>query len=267
MKKSTTVYRSACLILSTVFAALCLFPLATLAFQPLMPDAKTEILDESPQSKIFTIGPENTVPQTDLPVYDSITYDERQSSGLSTESPQIPYYYGDKVVYLTFDDGPDPENTPVILKTLSDQGVKATFFIVGAEAEKYPELVQQIFQAGHAIGNHTYSHVYRDVYQSPAAYTAQLNHADKIIKQIIGVRPRITRAPGGTAGNFTKSYRDALKKQGYTTVDWNISSGDASKGKAADLTANILRQINANKYLWSPCHRINARRSRPCRNS
>jgi peptidoglycan/xylan/chitin deacetylase (PgdA/CDA1 family) len=65
----------------------------------------------------------------------------------------------DKAVYLTFDDGPIPESTPFILRTLEEHGIKATFFMVGDNVKKYPELYQQIVDAGHQVGNHTFNHL------------------------------------------------------------------------------------------------------------
>ena len=65
----------------------------------------------------------------------------------------------DKIVYLTFDDGPIPEVTPWVLNVLQEHGAKATFFCVGKNARKYPELCRQILDSGHAIGNHTESHL------------------------------------------------------------------------------------------------------------
>ena len=65
----------------------------------------------------------------------------------------------DRSVYLTFDDGPIPQSTPFILKTLEDFGIKATFFMVGDNVRKYPELYEQIVAAGHQVGNHTYNHI------------------------------------------------------------------------------------------------------------
>ncbi|MCP6652019.1 hypothetical protein NL518_28385, partial [Klebsiella pneumoniae] len=72
----------------------------------------------------------------------------------------------------------------------------------------------------------------------------------EIIKNILGVRPRISRAPGGSTGSFTKEYWATLKNLGYTEVGWNISSGDASSAKAGQLVNNIAAQMD-NKNLWS----------------
>lgn len=193
----------------------------------------------------------NVVPANHKPEYDLLTVKEREERSLSTALTVLDPYYEDKIVYLTFDDGPDPENTPLILNILNENNVKATFFIVGTEAEKYSNLVKQIYTEEHAIGNHTYNHVYRDLYQSATTYTEQLQHNDQIIKSIINARPRISRAPGGSAGHFTSEYWKVLKNEGYLEVGWNISSGDASTANAETILNNIIDQTNKNTFLWN----------------
>jgi peptidoglycan/xylan/chitin deacetylase (PgdA/CDA1 family) len=258
MVNNLIFFRTLCRLCAAVFILLCFFPLATLAFHqsspqqaeeavaiPTEPNTKTQ-----PEASYLDSDPNPSI-QGNLPVYDTISLSERRKLGLPTALPATELYYGEKTVYLTFDDGPDPDNTPVILKVLREQGVKATFFVVGSEVEKYPDLLKQVYQEGHAIGNHTYSHVYRDIYKSVGTYSAELNRTDETIKKAIGVRPRITRAPGGSAGSFTREYWDTLKTLGYIEVGWNVSSGDASRAKATQLVANIESQVTKNKFLWS----------------
>lgn len=187
----------------------------------------------------------------DGPVYDTLTVDQRREENLPTGLPSALPHYGERIVYLTFDDGPDPANTPAVLNILSRAGVHATFFVVGTQAEKYPEILRQIYDAGHAIGNHSFNHVYRDLYRSPSAYTAQLRQTDDILMKALGVRPRISRAPGGTAGSFTAAYWTALADQGYREVGWNVSAGDASRANAPQLVTGIVQQLESRKYLWS----------------
>jgi peptidoglycan/xylan/chitin deacetylase (PgdA/CDA1 family) len=185
------------------------------------------------------------------PVYDTLTVDQRRRYNLPTALPAALPYYGGRTVYLTFDDGPDPDHTPAVLRILRRSGVRATFFVTGSQAEKHPRIIRQIYDEGHAIGNHTFSHVYREIYRSPAAYTAQLRRTDDILMGIIGVRPRISRAPGGTAGSFTAEYWTAIADQGYREIGWNVNSGDASRAKAAQIAASVARQTANATYLWS----------------
>lgn len=239
-------------ILIMFFIFLPSFPL-TLAIstkEPLSLSSSQPSAKSSPDVYYLTES-NNVMPTNDKPEYDIFTNKEREERNLPIALAAIEPYYGDKIIYLTFDDGPDPENTPLILEILKTNNVKATFFVVGTETEKYPDFLKQIYNEGHAIGNHTYNHVYRDLYQSSTAYLKQLQHNDQIIKNIINVRPRISRAPGGSTGNFTTEYWKVLKNQGYLEVGWNISSGDASNAKADIILQNIMDQTNAHTFLWS----------------
>lgn len=261
MLKKVSPFKASCQLIVAFYFLLVFTPLATMAFQskapPATPAAVTQKVQPEPEPQqlsanyLDTDKPPTTPPPGNIPLYDTLTISERRKAGLPTAIPQVTPYYGDRVVYLTFDDGPDPDNTPAVLKILQTYHIKATFFVIGSEAEKHPDLVKSIYQQGHAIGNHTYSHVYRDIYKSAATYTAQLQRTDDIIKNITGARPRISRAPGGSAGSFTKEYWENLKSLGYMEVGWNISSGDASRSKAPQLAANIAKQVETNKFLWS----------------
>lgn len=87
-----------------------------------------------------------------------------------------------KVISLTFDDGPNPESTKNILDILKEYNVKATFFILGKHAQKYPELVKAIMESGNEIGNHSWSHE-RLTYKSPAFIINEIENTDKLIKE------------------------------------------------------------------------------------
>lgn len=265
MNNTSRFFHTVCGLSAICLLLLVSSPLALLAFADFNSSASVIglPLEQSPsQSTAINTSPNQNIdayyinenpdnpPTAAKPVYDVFTVEERQARGLVLEVPKVSQYYGEKVVYLTFDDGPDPENTPVILDILKSNSIKATFFVVGNEAEKYPDILRRIYQEGHAIGNHSYNHVYRDLYQSANSYIAQLRHTDDVIKKAIGVRPRISRAPGGSAGSFTKEYWGALNKLGYIEVGWNISSGDASSAKANRILNNIVSQME-NKNLWS----------------
>lgn len=189
--------------------------------------------------------------QPDRPVYDSYLRQERHDKGLAMAMPDLTPYKpeGEKIAYLTFDDGPDDVNTPAILAILKENGVKATFYLLGKSAKAYPDVVRQIYESGCAIGNHSYDHNYGRLYQNPAAYLKEMDETDAILKSIIGVRPLITRAPGGVVGHFNKHYWDALKKHGYVEHDWNISSADAAPNHpvAKDFIDNIQSQVDSAK--------------------
>jgi peptidoglycan-N-acetylglucosamine deacetylase len=181
-----------------------------------------------------------------VPVYDHHTYDERRQAGLPTQLPPLTPYTAKKIVYLTFDDGPDDKNTAAVLDILQQNQITATFFLVGRYAKLYPKIVHRIYDEGHAIGNHSYDHDYQRLYKTPDSYLAEMRKTDAILYDILGVRPLITRAPGGTVGNFTKAYWNALKISGYTEYDWNVSSADAAPHHpvAQDFIDNVEAQID-----------------------
>jgi peptidoglycan/xylan/chitin deacetylase (PgdA/CDA1 family) len=248
-----------CFIIALFISMLASLPLVGLAFgdNPVIPPPPEQ--DEPPlaDQKADTIVPysilddSNAVIQPgNIPLYDKFTVEERRANKLNLRLPPITPYYAEKVVYLTFDDGPDPVNTPSVLAILRDNQVKGTFFVVGTQIEKHPEILQRIYQEGHAIGNHSYNHIYRDLYRSVDSYTKQLHRTDNLIKNILGCRPRISRAPGGSSGSFTKAYWDKLEEEGYVEVGWNISSGDASASKASQIIANVTAQLNQ-PFLWN----------------
>jgi peptidoglycan/xylan/chitin deacetylase (PgdA/CDA1 family) len=164
----------------------------------------------------------------DRPVYDACTLAERREKGLPTALPTLIPYRGGKIAYLTFDDGPDGKNTPAILDILKEAGIRATFYVTGAQAEAHPDMLKRIYEEGHAIGNHSYDHRYENLYPNVNGYLAEMQKTDEIIRNLIGVRPLITRAPGGRPGHFTKEYPSVLKANGYVEHDWNVSSADAA---------------------------------------
>lgn len=209
---------------------------------------KTPPPEEQPY-QLMSVTNDGTAISPDKPVYDPWTVAERRNQGWPTALPPLTPFYHEKTVYLTFDDGPDPENTPRILAILAEHHIHATFFLIGTQAQAYPELVRCLYDSGQAIGNHSYNHRYRELYQSADTYLTQLKRTDDIIKGIIGVRPRISRAPGGTVGSFTPLYWQKLRHDGYVDVGWNISSGDAAGLNATQMVASIQHQLQ-NRALW-----------------
>ena len=166
------------------------------------------------------------------PIYDNHTIWERQEAGLPMALPEIQDYTGGgKVAYLTFDDGPDDKNTPMILDILKNYGIHATFYVCGNMVEAYPQVLRRIYEEGHAIGNHSYNHRYKELYPSTDNFLKQISDTDEIIKSVIGVRPLIIRTPGGRAGMWTPDYEPLMTACGYVEHDWNVSVEDATAKK------------------------------------
>lgn len=208
-------------------------------------EAADEPAAEQPQEPVRVFAADdlsNLAPDApDIPVYDKHTLAERRAAGLPTALPDITPYRTGKTVYLTFDDGPDDKNTPAVLDILRDAGVKATFFVTGRQAEAHPDVLRRIYDEGHAIGNHSYDHRYEKLYPDVNGFLAEMERTDEIIYGILGVRPLILRAPGGTIGHFTAAYAPAIRANGYVEHDWNVSSADAAPGHpvAQDFIDNI----------------------------
>ena len=179
-----------------------------------------------------------------LPVYDRYTLSERRAKGLPVALPAIAPYEKQKTAYLTFDDGPDEKNTDAILDILQREGVKATFYVVGRNVVAYPETVRRIFAEGHALGNHSYDHDYDRLYDSVGNYLEEMEEADEAVFRLIGMRPLITRAPGGRMSLFDEAYDAVTADNGYVEHDWNVSSADSdpSGPVAQDLIDNIAGQ-------------------------
>ncbi len=132
-------------------------------------------------------------------------------------------------VYLTFDDGPSTY-TEEILDILDRYGVKATFFVVGREGSQAQDALRRIVEEGHALGMHSYTHDYGQVYESVESFAADLEKEQDYLYEVTGVRSDIYRFPGGSSNTVSdmdmEEFAEYLDSQGIRFFDWNISSGD-----------------------------------------
>lgn len=146
--------------------------------------------------------------------------------------PETPRNPSGRTAYLTFDDGPSSLTAP-LLDLLDKYRVKATFFVVGTNDRDETAHLQEIVRRGHAIGVHSYTHNYRQIYASADAFFADFDKMHGLIQQATGVNTKICRFPGGSVNGYNKATRKAilseLKKRGYVYYDWNVSSGDAER--------------------------------------
>lgn len=127
-----------------------------------------------------------------------------------------------RVIALTFDDGPNPMFTPQILRVLGQYRVRATFFCIGQQVQRYPYLLQQMYQAGDEIGNHTWSHPNLTRLPS-AAIVQQLRSTSLVIQQATGVPPQIFRPPYGATNARVRGIAAQL---GLRQIMWTIDAGD-----------------------------------------
>ena len=143
----------------------------------------------------------------------------------------------DKVIYLTFDDGPSDNVTPEVLETLKKYKVPATFFIIGySQSEEHIALLRSAIAQGHTIGIHGYSHDYEEIYQSVPDFMENIKTLDEMIRTDLNYEPFVIRFPGGSSNTVSESYCDGImtdlvqkvQEEGYYYTDWNVDSTDAS---------------------------------------
>lgn len=139
---------------------------------------------------------------------------------------------GKRAVALTFDDGPHPVWTPKILDELRAAGVRATFCLVGRQAEKHPDLVARIVREGHTLCNHSWNHELDLGTRSEAAIRANLQRTNKAIRQAVpGAKIRFFRQPGG---NWTPAAVNVAKELGMISLHWAVDPRDWA-GPSADV--------------------------------
>lgn len=143
----------------------------------------------------------------------------------------IDLYFYPKTMYLTFDDGPSAENTGAVLDVLKERGIRATFFVVGENVEKHPEIARRIVAEGHTIGIHCYRHDYKEIYASADSYLADFEKAYEIVYETTGVKVKLFRFPGGSVNSHNQRvYKEIIQRmteRGFVYFDWNASLEDA----------------------------------------
>ncbi len=166
----------------------------------------------------------------------------------------------DKVVYLTFDDGPTRDNTNDIVFMLEEYGIKASFFVEGRDVERYPDRMEAIFNRGHVIACHSHTHEYSSIYSSTQSFIDEIKQYENALIEAIGEESfatvkKIIRFPGGTNNSYLESdaealeYISAVRGLGYAIYDWTALTGDAElKDKSPEkLVAQLDKTLNSAK--------------------
>ncbi|MFD5404688.1 polysaccharide deacetylase family protein [Streptomyces griseorubiginosus] len=144
-------------------------------------------------------------------------------------------------VNITIDDGPDPAWTPQILDVLREYGVKATFCMVGTQAQAHPDLVKKVVAAGHRLCDHSVSHDTTMDKKSEAYQSQQILDAERMITEASGgVRPMYYRAPGGA---FTPYSRKLAASRGMRPLGWNVDSKDFERPGTAAIVATVEHEL------------------------
>lgn len=172
--------------------------------------------------------------EQELEIFSQLSSGNRVKAERQYTTPEQP------TVYLTFDDGPS-KHTGAVLDILKQEGIQGTFFVLGQLVSNQKELVSRMQKEGHAIGNHSYNHVYKELYRDFASFWDQVDRTDRALEEILGYKPNLLRAPGGTYTNFDAFYYYYLEAAGFHIVDWNVDSRDAiRKGvTAGEIVAEI----------------------------
>ncbi|MEX0600017.1 MAG: polysaccharide deacetylase family protein [Rhodothermales bacterium] len=128
----------------------------------------------------------------------------------------------ERVAYLTFDDGPNDGLTQHLLSILERHDARASFFLVGSNVQRHPALVRRLVEEGHAVGNHTFSHV--DAWRTPAAEVIrELDQATGVLEDVLGTAVPRLRPP---YGRFTPAMRDWCRRRGQIMTMWDLGTGD-----------------------------------------
>jgi peptidoglycan/xylan/chitin deacetylase (PgdA/CDA1 family) len=152
-------------------------------------------------------------------------------------------YHGDRTrttLALTFDDGPFPIYTTLLLDTLAQLGVKATFFLTGENVQRYPFLAQAIVRAGHEVANHFYHHPHL-IRLSVAQMTEELARTQEVIAAVTGQSPRYFRPP---YGEYSTDLMRVAHSLGLSTAFWTAGVGDYASPSGEALKAKLLRQAD-----------------------
>jgi peptidoglycan-N-acetylglucosamine deacetylase len=186
------------------------------------------------------------------------------SSTLQPTDDEKVFYYNqylgtevdyEKGVFLTFDDGPS-KNTLKILDILNKNNIKASFFVIGERAERYPEIIKKMKDSGMCILPHTHTHNYRDIYKNTESYFNDLENCCQVIKALTESNPfPYVRFPGGshnsignkkTMGNIKRILKDRNMKY----IDWNVSSEDAEKAVVAmsHIKSRVINQCSYKSF-------------------
>lgn len=177
-----------------------------------------------------------------------VSLDAENTADSDVESIQEPQPVPVKTAYLTFDDGPSPRTTE-ILDVLDDYQVQATFFVTNPALEDYPEIARDLVARGHAIGLHSASHRYDEIYKTVTSFLTDITENATLIETITGVVPSILRFPGGSVNAYNEDIAaeliDAVTAKGYTYFDWNCASGDAVSQSVA--TSKIVENVRQSR--------------------
>jgi peptidoglycan-N-acetylglucosamine deacetylase len=159
-----------------------------------------------------------------------------------------------KLVALSFDDGPTPEGVDAVLATLEPRGIKATFFLIGHRMEKWPGQARRLVGAGHEVGNHSYTHT-RMIGKWPSTYDSEIARTDRLLKAEGVTNPKLFRPP---FGKRLIGLPLAVERAGYRTIMWDVEDQPEYFKESRDYADDILRRVRPGSIiLMHPMYRHN----------
>jgi len=149
-------------------------------------------------------------------------------------------------IYLTFDDGPNPDSTPQILDILKENDIKSTFFITGENMEKYPHIIKGMIEDGHIVGDHSYSHIH-PWKSNPFTYYSDLRKGNQLINKYLNNKAsNLFRPPYGKLNILTLFYIWFYKKK---IIFWNIDPKDYEAQTAREVTKRVINQLSSKSII------------------
>lgn len=179
---------------------------------------------------------------------DSFTVTEIAVIASAAKEKEAPTQYNGvkrKVVYLTFDDGPN-KHTGDLLDILMENDVKATFFMLGNNMKQNPEMVKRVYQEGHYPGTHSMNHNYSTLYKSGSStnFINQFTEAVNIVEKYTGYKPMLIRAPYGSAPQIGETLRTDIATAGFKMWDWTLDTLDWKYAKQPEaILSQVKRQL------------------------
>jgi peptidoglycan/xylan/chitin deacetylase (PgdA/CDA1 family) len=152
---------------------------------------------------------------------------------------------GEGRVALTFDDGPDPDATPLLLDYLREQNIRATFFCIGKKVDAHPEIAKRIVEEGHVIGNHTYNHFWWTALMWGSELSREIEQTQEAIVRAPGMTPVYMRPPMGMTNPH---YARVLHRLGMRMIGWDVRSLDTRK-QVAEVIARVVRQTKDGSFV------------------
>ncbi len=197
---------------------------------------------------------ENFSKNNELSIEDLVLYPEAPKKTTDILA-SVPNNDGQKVCYLTFDDGPTTSVTPQILDILRRYDIKATFFMVGSLIEKNPGIAYRVYKEGHLLANHSYRHNYSYLYENKENFMSEINETHSLICDIVKREDysKIFRFPGGSYnsgsyGEKKQEFKEVLAENGYRFCDWNALNGDAEyKSPSVSTLLNRIKSSSSGK--------------------